>query len=129
MANARRGEIEVEIGGRRHGLCLTLGALAELEARLGAGDLEALGRRLGEGRLSAEDLMAILAAGLRGGGDPSAAAEVEAWPASELAAAMEAAVRLLVATFGGAGEAPPAGPFREPPPPGMASVGPFPGTP
>ena len=31
MANAHRGEIEAELSGRTYVLCLTLGALAELE--------------------------------------------------------------------------------------------------
>lgn len=31
MANRHRGEIEAELGGKKRTLCLTLGALAELE--------------------------------------------------------------------------------------------------
>jgi hypothetical protein len=42
MPNLHRGEIEVEIGGVRRRLVLTLGALAELEAAFGAEDLTAL---------------------------------------------------------------------------------------
>ena len=37
MTNIHRGEISAVIGGETRVLCLTLGALAELEARLGAG--------------------------------------------------------------------------------------------
>jgi len=44
-------------------LCLTLGALAELEARLGGGDLMGLGERFASGRVSARDLIVILGAG------------------------------------------------------------------
>jgi hypothetical protein len=69
MPNHHRGEIEAEIGGARRKLVLTLGALAELEAAFGAGDLVALAERLGSGRLTARDLICILAAGLRGGGE------------------------------------------------------------
>ena len=69
MANAQRGEISAVIGGEERVLCLTLGALAELEARLGAGDLSGLGERFAGGRVSARDLTAILGAGLRGGGN------------------------------------------------------------
>lgn len=46
MANPQRGEIEAMIGGEARVLCLTLGALAELEARLQAGDLVGLSERL-----------------------------------------------------------------------------------
>ena len=103
MANARRGEISATIGGEERVLCLTLGALAELEARLGAGDLAGLGDRFAGGRVSARDLTAILGAGLRGGGnavtdDDLARLSIE----GGLAGAADIAVRLLRATFGGA---------------------------
>jgi hypothetical protein len=39
MANRHRGEIEAVLDGRPRTLCLTLGALAELEAAFGAQDL------------------------------------------------------------------------------------------
>ena len=45
MANIHRGEIAAVIDGEEKTLCLTLGALAELEARLGSGDLVGLGER------------------------------------------------------------------------------------
>ncbi|TXM55641.1 GTA-gp10 family protein, partial [Methylobacterium sp. WL120] len=41
MANRRRGEVPLDLGGTRYTLCLTLGALAELEDALQAGDLAA----------------------------------------------------------------------------------------
>ena len=69
MANAQRGEIEAVFEGERRVLCLTLGALAELEARLGAGDLVGLSERFASGRVTARDLTAIIGAGLRGGGN------------------------------------------------------------
>jgi hypothetical protein len=69
MANTHRGEIEAEIGGARRTLVLTLGALAELEAAFGAGDLVALTERFGSGRLKAQDLILIIGAGLRGAGE------------------------------------------------------------
>ena len=68
--NRRRGEVEAVIDGRPMRLCLTLGALAELEDAFGAADLQALAERFAGGRLSARDLMAISAAGMRGGGNP-----------------------------------------------------------
>ena len=68
FVNRHRGEIAANMGGAERRLCLTLGALAELEAALGAGDLSALAERFGQGRFSANDLITILHAGLKGGG-------------------------------------------------------------
>jgi hypothetical protein len=101
MANAQRGEIQAEIGGEKLTLCLTLGALAELEARLQAGDLVGLAERFASGRVSARDLTAILGAGLRGGGnaltdDDLARLSIE----GGLKGAAEIAAKLLRATFG-----------------------------
>lgn len=103
MPNIRRGEIAAVIGGEEKVLCLTLGALAELEARLGAGDLVGLAERFAAGRVSARDLTAILGAGLRGGGnaitdDDLARMSIE----GGLKGAAELAARLLRATFGDA---------------------------
>ncbi len=101
MANLHRGEIEAVIGGERLTLCLTLGALAELEARLGAGDLVGLAERFAGGRVSARDLTAILGAGLRGAGhavsdDDLARMSIE----GGLKGAAAIAAALLRATFG-----------------------------
>lgn len=101
MANRLRGEIEAEIGGHSYVLCLTLGALAELEARLQAGDLAGLAERFAGGRISARDLTAIIGAGLRGGGnaigdDDLARLAIE----GGLAGAARIAADLLRATFG-----------------------------
>ena len=54
---------------RRRTLVLTLGALAELESAFGADDLAALTERFAQGRMSARDLVRIIAAGLRGAGE------------------------------------------------------------
>ena len=101
MANAQRGEIEAVFEGEVRVLCLTLGALAELEARLGAGDLVGLSERFASGRVTARDLTAIIGAGLRGGGnaitdDDLARMSIE----GGLKGAAEIAARLLRATFG-----------------------------
>ena len=101
MANIHRGEIEAVIGGETLVLCLTLGALAELETRLQAGDLVGLAERFSSGRVSARDLTAILGAGLRGGGtdlsdDDLARLAIE----GGLKGAADIAARLLRATFG-----------------------------
>jgi hypothetical protein len=101
MAIIQRGEIDAVIGGETVTLCLTLGALAELESRLQAGDLVGLAERFASGRVSARDLTAILGAGLRGGGnamtdDDLARLAIE----GGLKGAAEIAARLLKATFG-----------------------------
>jgi len=101
MPNIHRGEISALIGGAEMTLCLTLGALAELEARLQAGDLVGLAERFARGRVSARDLTAILGAGLRGAGhavsdDDLARLSIE----GGLKGAAEIAARLLRATFG-----------------------------
>ena len=103
MANPLRGEISAVLDGEERTLCLTLGALAELEGRMGAGDLVGLGERFSEGRVSARDLTAIIGAGLRGGGN-SVSDDDLARMAIEggLRGAAEVAVRLLRATFGDA---------------------------
>lgn len=107
MVNRRRGEVEAVLGGRRFTLVLTLGALAELEAAFGVDDLVALGERFSSGRLSARDLVRILAAAVRAGGAPMSDDDVAALPISGgLDACARAVAELLTATFG-AGEGPP----------------------
>lgn len=69
--NAARGEVALTIDGRARRLCLTLGALAEIETALGVEEGTSLADRLG--RLTARDLAALLAALLRGGGEAEAA--------------------------------------------------------
>jgi hypothetical protein len=101
MANRFRGEIEAEIGGERRILCLTLGALAELETAFGAGDLVALAERFQNGRLSARDVLLVLACGLRGGGAKISDDEVAAMRSpGGLAGCVRIAADLVAATFG-----------------------------
>lgn len=101
MANPQRGEISAVIEGEEKVLCLTLGALAELEARLSAGDLVGLGERFAEGRVSARDLTAIIGAGLRGGGNAVTDDDIARWHIEGgLKGAADIAARLLRATFG-----------------------------
>jgi len=78
MANLHRGEIEAQFGGRVYRLCLTLGALAELENAFGADDLVALAARIEKGRLRARDLVTIISCGLRGAGATLSDGEVAA---------------------------------------------------
>ncbi|WP_173861048.1 gene transfer agent family protein [Tabrizicola sp. TH137] len=76
MANPFAGEVEVVLDGRPHLAKLTLGALAELEAALGEDSLMALVARFEAGRFSTRDVLALLVAGLRGGGWQGRAADL-----------------------------------------------------
>ena len=68
MANRHRGEIEAVLDGRTWTLCLTLGALADLESSFQANDLQALTARFSSGSLSALDMLKVIHAGLKGAG-------------------------------------------------------------
>jgi hypothetical protein len=68
-ANRQRGEIEADIDGERRILCMTLGALAELETAFGVDNIADLAGRFAGGKVGTRDVMAIIAAGLRGGGN------------------------------------------------------------
>lgn len=76
MANPWAGEVALSLDGRRHVLRLTLGALAELEAELGAGTLIELVERFEGRRFATRDVLALIVAGLRGGGWPGTAADL-----------------------------------------------------
>ncbi len=105
MVNRQRGEVEAVLDGRTWTLCLTLGALAELEAALDAGDLMGLARRFGEGKLAASDAIRVIGAGLRGAGNDVGDTEVANMRAEGGATGYVAIVgELLAATFGGADE-------------------------
>lgn len=89
--NGPRGEVRAVLGGVERRLCLTLGALAELETAFGADSVEVLAARLA--RPSARDLTVVLEALLRGGGDGGGAPERVEFreAAAAVAAAFEAA--------------------------------------
>jgi hypothetical protein len=107
MPNLHRGEIEACLDGRPHRLCLTLGALAELESAFGDTDMLALAERFQSGRLSARDAQLIIGAGLRGAGHDIPDAAVAHMQADGGAAGFVGIVaRLLAATFGGSGAGP-----------------------
>jgi hypothetical protein len=101
MPNPHRGEIEARLDGRLYTLCLTLGALAELEHAFGHEDMLALAERFQSGRLSARDAQRIIAAGLRGAGHDIADDAVARMQADGAAAGfVDIVARLLTATFG-----------------------------
>jgi len=100
MVNPWAGEVALVIDGQRRVLKLTLGALAELEQELGAGSLVELVQRFEGGAYSSGDVLALILAGLRGGGmDVTRAdmlrAEIEGGPM----AAARAAAELLARAF------------------------------
>lgn len=102
MINPQRGDVAVRIAGAARPMRLTLGALAALEARLEADGLAALADRFEAGAFRAADIVALLAAGLRGAGAEIAEEEVAAldFDGGAIGAA-EAASRLLAASFRG----------------------------
>lgn len=68
MGNPWAGEVSIRIDGELRAMRLTLGALAELEAGMGEDTLVALVERFEGGRFSTRDVLALIVAGLRGGG-------------------------------------------------------------
>lgn len=94
MANPYSGEVTLVIDGEPRVLKLTLGALAELEASLKVGTLVALAERFETREVSARDVVALIVAGLRGGGWTGAtpdllSAEIEGGPMAATQAASE----------------------------------------
>ncbi|THD84357.1 gene transfer agent family protein [Aliigemmobacter aestuarii] len=76
MANPYAGEVALVVDGQRRVARLTLGALAELEATLETGGLIDLAERFEAGRFSTRDVLALVVAGLRGGGWPGTAGDL-----------------------------------------------------
>ncbi|SFP48850.1 gene transfer agent family protein [Tranquillimonas alkanivorans] len=104
MANPQAGEVALVVDGERHVAKLTLGALAELEAELQEGSLVELVERFEGGRFSSRDVLALVVAGLRGGGwrgtsEDLLSREIEGGPVE----AARVAGRLLARAFSGPG--------------------------
>lgn len=103
MSNPYRGEVSLELGGRRYVLRLTLQALAEIEAGFTVRGLDALGARLGDGKLGADDLLRLTGALIRGGGEPVADSELATRiEARDLPAIVAGIAAVFEASFGGA---------------------------
>lgn len=88
---------------QHHRMKLTLGALAELEEELAEPSLMALVQRFETGGFSTRDVLALLCAGLRGGGvqmglEVLADAEIEGGPMRAAQAAAELLARAFVVT-------------------------------
>jgi hypothetical protein len=94
MVNPHAGEVEVVLDGVSHVARLTLGALAELEHALEAGSLVDLVERFEAGRFSSRDVLALIVAGLRGGGWAGQAADLRC---VQIAGGPVAAVRIAAA--------------------------------
>lgn len=102
MHNKYRGEITATLDGRDYRLCLSLGALAELESVFGEEDMIALACRFESGRLRAADAVRVIGAGLRGAGNDISDEAVAGMRHAEGAAGyVGVVVTLLAATFGG----------------------------
>jgi len=100
MSNPYAGEVTLVIDGQPHSLRLTLGALAELEAAMGEDTILALVERFEQGRFSARDVLALIVAGLRGGGWQGAAADLtRAEIAGGIHGAARVAAELLARAF------------------------------
>jgi hypothetical protein len=100
MVNRHRGEIEAVLDGKSYRLCLTLGALAELEHAFGEDDMLAVAERFEAGRIAARDAIRMIGAGLRGEGYDIADEDVAAMHADNGAAGfVDIVARLLAATF------------------------------
>ena len=98
--NPQRGEVAIRVDGREHVMRLTLGALAELEARLKVTSLLGLAEKFETGGVATAELIALLAAGIGGGGgavteDELAVAQIEGGAVG----AMKAGLLLLSRTF------------------------------
>ena len=101
--NRRRGETAAKFDGETRLLCLTLGALAELESAFGVDDLVELAQRFEAGKLSAGDIIRIVGAGLRGAGNRLTDEDVAEMSTEGGAAGFaRIATELLWLSFGGA---------------------------
>lgn len=101
MENPWRGDVTLIINGSPQVMRLTLGALAGLEVALSEPSLVALVERFEQGRFSSADILAVLKAGLAGGGcvlAPEALdhADVEGGPMAAARAAAELIARAFV---------------------------------
>ena len=112
--NRRRGEIAATFDGESRLLCLTLGALAELESAFGVANLAELAGRFEAGRLSAADIIRVIGAGLRGAGNRLSDEDVAVMSVEGGAAGFaRIATELLWVSFGGGLERTNASPDRE----------------
>lgn len=100
MANPWAGEVSILLDGVPHNLKLTLGALAELETELPDETVVELIERFEDGAFSTSDVLALLVAGLRGGGWSGTSADLLTVEiGGGLLVATKAAAQLLARAF------------------------------
>ena len=100
MANPWTGEVSVTSDGVPHVCKLTLGALVGLEEALGERSLVELAERFESGAFSSRDVMAVIVAGLRGGGWDGASSDlIRAEIAGGPVGAAQVAAQLLARAF------------------------------
>ncbi|MBI3438913.1 MAG: gene transfer agent family protein [Proteobacteria bacterium] len=97
--NTARGEVLLTINGAERRLCVTLGALAELEAAFDVASLGELGERMAQ--LTASDLLIVLSALCSGGGEAMSTAELAAAQIDTRAAATAVAAAFQAAFANG----------------------------
>lgn len=101
MVNRHRGELSVEINGQTETLCLTLGALAELEDLYGGKSILALVDQFASKGMCAVDVSNVLRAGLVGSGREFTQADLSiARFEGGFVGAARAAATLLKISFG-----------------------------
>lgn len=106
MTNPWTGEVALVIDGQQRVLKLTLGALAGLEQTLEVSSLVQLVERFEGGGFSSRDVLAVVTAGLQGGGCAVTQADLlQAEIAGGPMAAARAAAELLARAFMLPGEA------------------------
>lgn len=102
MTNRLRGEVALKANGRTYTLCLTLGALAELECAYGGEDILTLAERFSSGTLTSNEAMTLLAAALKGGGETVDLHELANMKFDQgMAGLIRTLADLLSVTFGG----------------------------
>ena len=97
MANPYAGEVAIVLDGQRHVAKLTLGTLAELEAAREVGSLMELVERFETRAFTTRDVLALVVAGLRGGGWQGTAADLRT---AEIGGGPVAAARVAAASAG-----------------------------
>ena len=106
MVNPHAGEVAIVLDGRTHAAKLTLGALAELEVALEVGSLIELVERFEARRFTTRDVLALIVAGLRGGGWQGTAGDLRTVQiGGGPIEAARAAAELLARAFGSPSEA------------------------
>jgi len=108
MANRHRGEVALRAHGQTFTLCLTLGALAELEDAYDGQDILSLAEHFSSGRLSSGDAVNLLRAALGGGGHDVREIDIEGLSfEGGMAGLIRTLAELLKVTFGSDTPAPP----------------------